>query len=318
MFRSPYNFSRIALLGLGIVCALATTQAGAKKVLKFDQQQGVIWVEEGKAPPPQKDFAPKAPVQEKVVVETTITVREHVKTKKVTSESYFETGKKFYNNEDYAEALTYFQKAWIGEKNPLYLFWQGMCTRKLNDFKEMRALYEIIIRDFPKSEVADDALFYIAVVYQTDHSYDKAIELYRDIVEFYPNGQSEVGGFDLREEARKQLRFIKLDIISRLKILNYNDKNALTLIKDFQADNDLPVTGKPDRETIEQLTQKSDAREKGLLNNLSASDAMAAKKRVYFGIAIGLLLINLLWGLRNVRRLTAERKHLAMVLKENR
>jgi tetratricopeptide (TPR) repeat protein len=295
---------------------LSNQTATAKKVLVFDEQKGIIWVEEGKEGKKDKKGkkeekkeafdVPTIGKEEEVVVEKkTVRVRRHVKIKPASSQSYLKTGKKFYSSGDYKEAIRYFNKAWRKQRNPVYYFWIGACYRKIEKHFEMVSIFKEIVEKFPRSNVADDALFYLAVHAQKRYNYRLAISRYREVVELYPNGVSEMGGFAFREEAKKQLRAMKIDILSRLKLLNYTNNNPVALIKKFQEGIRLPITGKPDRKTMMMLVKASDRMEKGIRKKIKDSDTVYDVRLINFGFMAFLLLFNILWGFRNLNTLNS-------------
>jgi tetratricopeptide (TPR) repeat protein len=296
------------------VLLLAAANLPAKKVLVFDEKQGIIWVEEGK----KKTFeAPEIKKKTTVIVEErTVRVRDHVKTKPITAEEYREAGEKFYFNEDYEEAIKYFDKAWADKQDPVDYFWIGACYRKQdNDTATSRIFNEILDR-YPSSEVADDALFYLAVAAQKNNEDEKAFDLYRQVVEMYPNGTSYIGKFYFRDEAKNQLRTMKVDIMSRLKLLGFGDNNTVDLIKAFQSQNKLAVTGKPDKQTMELLIQLSDANENKMRSNIEKSDTTYDRTLLYLSLMGFLLLVNILWGLRNLRVIKEESARLKLLTGE--
>jgi len=56
------------------------------------------------------------------------------------------------------------------------------------DFEAARPDFESIIRDFPKSEHADNAQFWIGEIYYREKWYEKAILEYQKVIENYPKG----------------------------------------------------------------------------------------------------------------------------------
>ena len=56
------------------------------------------------------------------------------------------------------------------------------------DFKTARSGFEVIIKDFPKSEHADNAQFWIGEIYYREKWYEKAILEYQKVIENYPKG----------------------------------------------------------------------------------------------------------------------------------
>jgi tol-pal system protein YbgF len=56
------------------------------------------------------------------------------------------------------------------------------------DFETARTGFERIINEFPKSENADNAQFWIGEIYYREKWYEKAILEYQKVIEKYPNG----------------------------------------------------------------------------------------------------------------------------------
>jgi len=304
-------------LTIFVVFLIIAYPASAKKVLQFDEKQGIIWVEDGKKSAPDKAFeAPDLKKKKVIIEEKTVKVREHVKTKAMTAEDYRDAGNKFYFNNDYTEALKYFSKAWELKSDAVDYFWMGACYRKMEKTPEMTKIFNDLMEKYPKSEVADDALFYLAVNAQKENDYQVAYDRYKEVVEFYPDGMSMIGKFNFREEAKKQLRAMKIDILSRLKLLGYSDNNAPELLKEFQTDHDLDPSGKPEKKTVELLMKLSDAKENNLKDRVSASESQTSGRAIYYGILCFMLLFNILWGVRNIRNMREEKARLELLIRE--
>jgi tetratricopeptide (TPR) repeat protein len=306
-----------ALLFIPAVLLLCGMTVSAKKVLQFDENQGIIWVEDGKKAAPDKTFeAPDLKKKKVIIEERTVKVREHVKTKPMTAGDYRDAGIKFYFNNDHNKALKYFTKAWEMKTDAVDYFWMGACYRKMDKNEDMARIFNEIMEKYPKSEVADDALFYLAVNAQKENDYQVAYDRYKEVVEFYPDGMSVIGKFNFREEAKKQLRAMKIDILSRLKLLGYADNNAPELLKEFQTDHDLEPTGKPEKKTVEILIALSDAKEGKLKDRVTANESQTAGRAIYYGILCFLLLFNILWGARNIRAMREEKNRLELLVRE--
>jgi tol-pal system protein YbgF len=56
------------------------------------------------------------------------------------------------------------------------------------DFEAARSDFESIIKDFPKSEHADNAQFWVGEIYYREKWYEKAILEYQKVIENYPKG----------------------------------------------------------------------------------------------------------------------------------
>ena len=57
-----------------------------------------------------------------------------------------------------------------------------------SDFEAARSSFEAIIKDYPKSEHADNAQFWIGEIYYREKWYEKAILEYQKVIENYPKG----------------------------------------------------------------------------------------------------------------------------------
>src|SRR5512133_1390608 len=90
----------------------------AKKTLVFDEKQGIIWIDDAKKNEKKAFDLPEVRKKTVIIEEKTVRVRQHIKTKPLTAAEIRETGTKFYFNNDYAEALKYFEKAWAAEQDP--------------------------------------------------------------------------------------------------------------------------------------------------------------------------------------------------------
>jgi len=288
----------------------------AKKQIVFDENQGIIWVDQNNKSEKKGFDLPEVQKKKTIIEETTVLVRDHVKTKPLTAQDYRDAGSKFYFSNDYAEAVKYFQRAWDKERDPTDYFWMGACYRKIEKYPEMEKIFKEILDQWPKSDVADDALFYLAVDAQRRNDYALAYERYRQVVEFYPEGFSLVGKFGFREEAKGQLRAMKVDLLSRLKLVGYSDDNAPVLLKAFQADHDLPTTGEPDQKTVELLVKLSDEGENVLKDKVAANESLFNAKIIYYGIICFLMMINIFWGFRTLRAIRDEQSRMEVLLRE--
>jgi tol-pal system protein YbgF len=68
------------------------------------------------------------------------------------------------------------------------LYQQGKQAFDQADFTTARANFEKIIAEFPKSEQADNAQFWIGEIYYREKWYEKAILEYQKVIEKYPKG----------------------------------------------------------------------------------------------------------------------------------
>ncbi|MBL8027011.1 MAG: tetratricopeptide repeat protein [Fibrobacteres bacterium] len=290
-----------------VLLIVLVSLVSAKKVLVFDENSGIQWVDQD-ANTGKKFEVPEIKQKKKVVVieEGPLRVPDHVKTQPLTAAMMRETGQKFYLNGDYAEAKKYFDRAYEMEKDPLDMFWQGAILRKQDRIPEMVKIFKYILEKNPGHEAADDALFYLAVEDQKKGDYESALLKYRDVIERYPEGISIVGRFLFRDEARKQLRAIQADISSRLSLLGIVDGPLAELLRNFQKENDLPVTGSADSLTVNTLIALSDGIEQKMKSGISDKQGIGSFRRVILGAIALLLAVNILWTTRIMKTTTDE------------
>lgn len=170
----------------------------------------------------------------------------------------------------------------------------------------MKILFSEILSKHPNSEVADDALFYLAVDDQTRGDYEAALLKYREVVEKYPDGTSMVGKFFFREEARKQLRAIQADLSSRLALLGIVDAPIGELLRQFQKKKELPVNGRADSLTVNTLILLSDEKEKNIRLGIAEKHGAGSTRRMYLSAVILLFLTNAFWSIRTAKAASEE------------
>jgi len=107
------------------------------------------------------------------------------------------------------------------------------------DFKAARSSFEGIIKDFPKSEHADNAQFWLGEIYYREKWYEKAILEYQKVIENYPKGNKVPAsllkqGFAFISLGDKaNARLILKDLSQKYPASN-EGKIALQKLKEFQ------------------------------------------------------------------------------------
>ena len=303
----------IKIIALLLLASFATP----KKVLVFDEETGIQWVDQ-KANKNEKFEVPEIKQKKKVVIieESGIKVPGHVKTQPLTAAMMRETGQKFYFNGDFGEARKYFDRAWGMEKNPLDMFWQGAVLRKQDSIVKMITLFESLLVNNPNHEAADDALFYLAVEDQKTGDYETALRKYKEVVEKYPDGISIIGKFLFREEARKQLRAIQADLSSRLSLLGIVDGPLADLLRQFQKKHSITITGKADSITVNTLITLSDEKEQRIRSGIVEQQGLGNLRRIFLGVIILLLTANIIWISRIMKTISDESVRLKIITRD--
>jgi tetratricopeptide (TPR) repeat protein len=226
----------------------------ADKELMYDPEKGIIFIEKNEAAKnagveksesaSSEQKKPKRPVRKRE------TSGIHIGRKKDPPELYFKSGLEYYKNGDFKNALKNFRFADSLKHSPEYTLWIGKTYRKLADVAAMLKTMFTIIKDDSDSDVADDALFELAVHYKMADDYEKATHLFTQLIEQYPFGLSCSTGDELREIAREQRRNMRAEMINLLSILGFIGDDLPGSFRRFQKANNLPVTEVGDHATI--------------------------------------------------------------------
>jgi len=107
------------------------------------------------------------------------------------------------------------------------------------DFEAARSAFEGIIKDFPKSEHADNAQFWIGEIYYREKWYEKAILEYQKVIENYPKGNKVPAsllkqGFAFISLGDKANARLILKELSQKYPESNEGKIALQKLKEFQ------------------------------------------------------------------------------------
>jgi tetratricopeptide (TPR) repeat protein len=236
----------------------------------------------------------------------------HLRREKDPPELYFKSGLEYYKNHDFENALKNFKFASEKDIKPEYLLWIGKTYRQLDRQVQMFTIMERILKDYSESEVADDALFEMAFYYQKSDNYHKSIEKYRQLTEQYPYGLSYSNREEFMEVARKQLRMMRGEMISTLKLLGFEGETLSDAYKMFQKANNLEVTGEGDVITIKAI--KEAYRNKLHEEERHAASISQLKRSVKWAAVFGaVLLINFVIMIIIRAKVVRNRKHLALL-----
>jgi len=81
-------------------------------------------------------------------------------------------------------------------------------------YKESRTKFETFLKEYPKSELADNAQFWIAESYYTDKDFESAILSYETLLKKYPNSDKASGGM-----LKQGLAFIEIGDLKTGRII---------------------------------------------------------------------------------------------------
>jgi tetratricopeptide (TPR) repeat protein len=247
------------------VVSLFALVAFAERILVYDEEKGIIFVDKdsltlakqkGREKPPvaEKPASPAAPREQKPDPQKLTRAKSpadiHQNRSKDPPEFYFKSGLEYYKNDDFENALKNFAFAVDQDIKPEYLLWMGKTYRQIDKPAQMFRIMERILKDHPESPVADDALFEIAFFYQKSDDYEKATETYKQLIEQYPFGVSFSNGDEFLDIARQQMRSMRGEMVTALKVLGIEGDDLSDSYLQFQKDHTLPLTGRGDKETV--------------------------------------------------------------------
>lgn len=237
-----------------LICGVALT--AAEKELVYDAEKGIILVE--------KKAGAASALRAKKSAQRSMAAKSagrggadlHVGRKKDPPDLYFRSGLEYYKNGDYDNALKNFTFADSVGHRPEYRLWIGKALRQLDRVDDMLLTMFTIIKNEPDCDVADDALLELALYYKTTDDYDRATQLFSQLVEQYPFGTAFSTGEELREIVREQRRLMRAEMLNSLSILGYMNEDLSTAFRNFQKANNLPVTEVGDRQTVRAIKQQ--------------------------------------------------------------
>jgi tetratricopeptide (TPR) repeat protein len=236
----------------------------AEKVLVYDEEKGIVFVDKDEAAAGKKNPAkqPSAagtfekPAVKRALAPGGIQTAKNVSNgfikgkKKDPSGVYFESGLQFFKAGNFENALRQFIHADSTDPQPVYSLWICKTYRQLGKDDQVMFIMKRILDTYPDSAVAADALFEIGFHFQTSDDYAKAAATYTQLTEQYPFAKSYSNGEEFREVAKRLKQMMRSEIISTLKILGYDGDEREDLIRSFQKANGLSVTGAGDQITV--------------------------------------------------------------------
>ena len=304
-----------------LVCGI-TGVLSAEKELMYDPEKGIIFVEKGSSASSDKTLEeprrakttsqenhPSSPPRYRQRPAATSSSDIHIGRKKDPPELYFKSGLEYYKNGDFNNALKNFTFADSVDHRPEYRLWIGKTLRSLGRVNEMLKTMFMIIKNEPDCDVADDALFELGLHYKMDDDYDKATQLFSQLIEQYPFAVAYPTGEELREIAREQRCLMRAEMVNILTTLGYIDEDLPGSYRKFQKANDLPVTETGDRRTIQTIKQ--------LHRQYLEQEELRAEKRqrferysVWMYAAIGAGTVNVFLLLLLLSKAKARKRHI--------
>ncbi|MFW5785211.1 MAG: tetratricopeptide repeat protein [Chitinispirillaceae bacterium] len=246
---------------LFILCVLASarTPSAQDKIMVYDEQKGVIFVDKNEVKKTPEKTSPSIgprllPQHEKKARAKTDL---HIGRKKDPPQLYFTSGLEFFEDGDYQTALKNFMYADSVQPRFSYKLWVGKTYRQLSDPQKAMSIMESILEESPRSDVADDALFEIAFHYHTSGDYEKALDAYTMLAEQYPFGKSFSNGMEFLPVAKEQRGRIRAEVINLLSILGFAGEDLVGNVRRFQKQNNLKPTGELDKKTVNELRNRS-------------------------------------------------------------
>jgi TolA-binding protein len=290
-----------------LVCAAACgrTAAGAEKVLMYDEEKGIIFVDKDEAQsrqqkqakPPSATEAPEKPAAVKHSLSPgQIPTSKNVDNgfirgkKKDPSGVYFESGLQYFKAGNYDNALRQFIHADSIDPQPVYSLWIGKTYRQLGKGDQVLFIMKRILDTYPDSAVAADALFEIGFFFQTTDDFARAAATYTQLTEQYPFAKSYSNGEEFREVAKRLKQMMRSETISTLKILGYAGDEPDDLVRSFQKEHGLAATGQSDQKTVRAIKQAYREFQKKEATK-AAAQARAARYMKWCAAMIGLCLL---------------------------
>ncbi len=294
-----------------LLCCTIHSFLYADKVIVYDPEKGIIFVDKNEAEK-QKKNNHSSPATQKQRKSNSADL--HIGRKKDPPELYFRSGLEYFQNGDYKNAMKNFSYADSVAPSPQSMLWKAKTYRQMGDFNEMLFLMQQIIENFPDSDVADDALFELALHYQKIDDYERASLLYTRLTEQYPFGLLFSTGEELREIAREQKKLMRAELINLLSILSFSEDQLTANIRSFQKSNNLEITGNADQKTVQtirtQHTEFLHEEQKQLLeqkNREKSSHMLLGAGVVSLITLVSLILLQL--------KINAKKKHIAELRK---
>lgn len=283
----------------------------AEKVIVYDPVKGIIFVDKNEAEK-QKKNSHSSSVSQKQKKSSSVDL--HMGRKKDPPELYFKSGLEYFQNNDYKNALKNFSYVDSVAPSPRYMLWKAKTYRQMGDFDKMLFIMQQIIENFPDSDVADDALFELALHYQKIDDYERASLLYTRLTEQYPFGLLFSTGEELREIAREQKKLMRAELINLLSILGFSGDELTASIRSFQKSNNQEITGNADQNTVQMIrTRHTEFLHEEQKQLLEQKNRERSARLLLGAAAVSLFTLGLLILLR--LKINAKKQHIAELRK---
>lgn len=233
-----------------LLCCTIHSFLYAEKVIAYDPVKGIIFIDKNEDEK-QKKISHSSSVSQKQRKSSSVDL--HIGRKKDPPDLYFKSGLEYFQNGDYKNALKNFSYVDSVAPSPQYMLWKAKTYRQMGDFDKMLFIMQQIIENFPDSDVADDALFELALHYQKIDDYERASLLYTRLTEQYPFGLLFSTGEELLKIAREQKKLMRAELINLLSILGFSEDELIANIRSFQKSNNLEITENADQNTVQMI-----------------------------------------------------------------
>lgn len=304
--------------GIGLFVIAFFSSSFSEKVLIYDEEKGIIFVEKNGPPqaaPQKKESLLKSPVVQPekshgLSEGKNIDASIQKGRRKDPPEVYFESGLQYFKNRNYDDALRNFTHADSLDPQPKYVLWMGKTLRQMGKFDRQLFMMNRIITTYPESDVADDALFEIAFAYQANDDYEQAVKMYTRLAEQYPFGTSFSNGENFRDIAHKQVQTMRAEMISSLKILGFKGDDEESLYSAFQKEKGLHITGTGTVATVKTI-KAAYGKFLEMEANKARSQERVGKYRSWALVLCGMLGTNALILIVLQRKIMERRRYLA-------
>jgi tetratricopeptide (TPR) repeat protein len=292
-----------------LLCTCLGTHILAKKMIVWDDNLGIVFKDEAEILK-KRAAAAKNKAEVKGPPEAG--------TERMNSaQDYFDKGKSIFKNGDHAEALEYFKIAY--KKKPteaVYYYWIGACYLHLENYEKMDECFARILKLYRTSKVADDALFFRAFLAQHNQNYKRALVLYREFIDSFPDGTSIINGVKFTPMARVQISKINVELTTMLDSLKVKGGSMEQRLNNFQRKSNLETTGEPDSLTVGKLVFKSDSLKNYQSSIVAHSQEIRGKRKLVFAGLSFFFLINIVGSIFNMLGFSNKKERLAALLRE--
>ncbi len=291
------NCGKPAFWAAGLLL-FAALQAFAEKVMFYSEKNGIMWVEESQLADLQRnDSLPAVKEKESAAAKSAAAATDPLaRARSKDPEVFYKTGQRYFFAGDYAEALRYFENAYQLRRTAEYYLFIAKCHRKLNEPRRMLFVLDAIMQFYPNSEVADDALFEMALYYEMNRNYQAAIDRFKQLAEQYPYGTSITTNQEFRNVAREQIEIMKNELDSLLIVAGLAEGTVSSRLRDWQEINGLPATGFPDQKTVASLIQVRTEREEEAREAVFQREQFLRLRRIAI-VGMGAFFLLWIWSL---------------------